>query len=85
MCSLMCEATAAIWADAAARKGVHLGMVIIVLQQHTVVHMVYKSMWALHIFTITVVTVEFGVVRVCAFSVLQEIFQKQSVPLRKKR
>ena len=85
MCSLMCEATAAIWADAAARKGVHLGMVIIVLQQHTVVHMVYKSMWALHIFTITVVTIEFGVVRVCAFSVLQEIFQKQSVPLRNKR
>ena len=42
-------------------------------------------MRALHMFTITVVTVEFGVVRVRAFSVLQEILQKQSVPLRKKK
>lgn len=38
----------------------------------------------MHIFTITVITIEFGVVRVCAFCVLQEILQKQSVPLRKK-
>ena len=37
-----------------------------------------------YIFTITVITIEFGVVRVCAFCVLQEILQKQSVPLRKK-
>ena len=42
-------------------------------------------MRALHILTITVVTVEFGVVRVRAFSVLQEILQKQSVPLRRKK
>lgn len=42
-------------------------------------------MRTLHIFTITVVTVEFGVVRVRAFSVLQEILQKQSVPLRRKK
>lgn len=56
----------------------------IVLQEH-IVRVVYRSMRALHIFTITVVTVEFGVVRVCAFSVLQEILQKQSVPLRKKK
>ena len=55
-----------------------------VLQQH-IVHVVYRSMRALHILTITVVTVEFGVVRVCAFSVLQEILQKQSVPLRRKK
>ena len=55
-----------------------------VLQQH-IVHVVYRSMRALHILTITVVTVEFGVVRVRAFSVLQEILQKQSVPLRRKK
>ena len=51
----------------------------------SIVHVVYRSMRALHIFTITVVTVEFGVVRVRAFSVLQEILQKQSVPLRRKK